>query len=80
MSSLIETGVEPRYTHDCNVCVFLGRCGSDDLYFCNGSSSYATVIARHSSDPADYISGMELIKFVPSLAIAHSLAVQSGLI
>lgn len=82
MSSSVQVASETvvaAHKHDCNECDFLGSWGREDLYFC-GDSAMPTVIARHSSDGGDYVSGMTLIAYIPALAIAHSLAVQAGLI
>ena len=71
--------VTATHKHDCSACDFLGSWGREDLYFC-GDSAMPTVIARHSSESSDYVSGLTQIAYTPSLAIAHSLAVQAGLI
>lgn len=54
----------PKFTHDCDACVFLGRFADDtkqhfqdevihpcDLYICKNS-----IIARYSSEGGDYVS------------------------
>lgn len=46
---------KPRYEHDCTVCIYLGQHGTYDLYFCPNEP---TIIARESSDGADYRSGI----------------------
>jgi hypothetical protein len=46
-----------RYEHDCPKCVFLGRWGATDLYFC-GEHRAPTVISRRSDEPSDYVSGL----------------------
>jgi hypothetical protein len=46
----------PRYEHDCVGCIFLGRYGVNDLYYC---ASEPTLIARQSSEGSDYLSGLE---------------------
>ncbi len=45
----------PRFTHDCDVCKYLGRYEEYDLYFCKREP---TVIGRFSSTGRDYTSGM----------------------
>lgn len=46
---------EPRYSHDCPSCWYLGRDGDFDLYFCPVE---ATIVAREGSDESDYSSGI----------------------
>lgn len=54
---------KPQFEHDCNACKFLGRAEHfpADLYFCP-QGNIPTIIARFSSDPSDYSSGMEFGK------------------
>lgn len=47
-----EPDPEPRYTHDCELCEFLGRYGEHDLYLC--PAPIPALISRASSEPADY--------------------------
>lgn len=57
----MSEAARPRYVHDCKQCTFLGRyLGPDnvDLYHCMQDKSQPTVIARHSSEPSDYESGL----------------------
>lgn len=46
---------QPRYEHDCRSCLFLGQYQKFDLYFCPKDP---TIIARYSSDPSCYHSGI----------------------
>jgi len=78
LSKSITTQV-PAFEHDCDECVFLGRFLDNDLYFCDFGVDY-TVIARHSSEPADYISGELLVPYYEELAMARKKAVDAGLI
>jgi hypothetical protein len=52
----------PKYKHDCENCVFLGRCdvlaSQRDLYFCKQAGTLPTVIARYSDEPSDFTSGL----------------------
>ena len=58
----------PRFEHDCDSCVFLGRYRFEndpnkrfdyDLYVCGqGDKSFPTVIARFSDELPDYMSGL----------------------
>lgn len=64
----IEIEKAPKYRHDCNSCTFLGNVAipkklsysgkSADLYHCKQGGSWPTVIARLSSSPEDYQSGL----------------------
>jgi hypothetical protein len=53
---------EPLYTHDCNKCIYLGQhrdgVAMVDLYVCPSTSHLPTTIARYSSEPEDYASGI----------------------
>lgn len=71
---------EPRFRNDCEVCVFLGRDGEHDLYFCEVSPIMPTVLARFSDEPEDYTSGLALANFVPPLGVALERARAKGLI
>lgn len=68
----------PAYQHHCTSCVFLGRANSEvDLYFC---SNEPTVVARKSSDPGDYGSGIAFVGIDPFLTLAYYRAKKIGLI
>lgn len=58
-ASVPAQAIEPRYTHDCEACVFFGRWGSYDLYRCP-QGGIPTVVARFSSDGPDYMSAREV--------------------
>ena len=49
----------PRYTHDCSACIFLGAYNEYDLYFCYQGGN-KTVIARYGLNGTDYHSGLML--------------------
>jgi hypothetical protein len=69
---------EPRYPHDhCGLCVWLGRCGKHDLYFCP-QHGLPTVIARFGAGPR-YRSGMSMADIDPQLFEARLRAVKRGL-
>ena len=83
----------PRYEHDCKVCVFLGQCGDDDLYFCppGEHNPSGSLVARSSDNGADFASQaaeilQELLEFDSRvlsrrpLTIAYHLAQAKGLI
>lgn len=58
-----------RFLHDCSSCAFLGQFEKYDLYWCTSPSgpTFASLIARYSSDGPDYISHH------PPGAYAHKL-------
>ena len=71
---------DPRYKHDCDKCVFLGRYRAhnekhNDLYFC-GSGILATVIARYGDDGPDCMSGLENLSGNQVLAEAAKRAIR----
>lgn len=72
---------EPLFDHDCDRCIFLGTYnGYADLYWCKQSiGDRPTLIARFSSEEADYISGIPFYKVFPELAKAYVLAEAQGL-
>jgi hypothetical protein len=70
---------KPRYQHDCEHCSFLGPWREFDLYHCAGQRTY-TLIARKSSEPADYASGAECEGTIPAIAVAGERARRAGLI
>lgn len=52
----------PRFTHDCDRCVFLGADEKYDFWFCPSTKSATgqTVIARYGSEGFEYQSGLEI--------------------
>lgn len=77
----------PRYTHDCEKCEYLGTYNDHDLYHCNKMGRLPTVIARRSSEPSDYLSGMSIAARVRSgqtdllpLRVAYLIAEDLGLL
>jgi hypothetical protein len=80
--------MKPQFEHDCEDCKFLGSYDGRDLYFCPGGGP--TIIARRSSDPPDYSSGLcfgktSLKDMTPdrsswALRVAYLLACDQGLI
>lgn len=69
-----------RYQHNCDKCKPLGEHGDADLYFCDQGDLGMTVIARYSSDGADYTSGLCAAPFVPDLGEAKKRAIAVGLL
>lgn len=66
--------MKPLFKHDCKCCTFLGTTEVPenvtqtipieiDMYFCEQNSLAPTVIARLSSEPSDYISGIQVPKY-----------------
>jgi hypothetical protein len=51
---------KPLFRHDCDKCVFLGTLNRKDLYVCPiGDKQIGTLVARASSVPSDYASGLQ---------------------
>jgi hypothetical protein len=75
---------EPIFRHDCERCVFLGTCQYEerdyDLYFCKQGHFFPTIIARGSSDPHDYTSGLALAAVDPVLREAYERSKERGFI
>ena len=67
----------PRYEHDCEGCIFLGRHAAADLYYCPHEP---TVIARRSSEGGDYSSGLSFVGRHPALTEAYNRASARGLL
>jgi hypothetical protein len=67
---------KPRYEHDCNACVYLGKHKEFDLYFCD--TAFPTIIARFSSDGPDYASGMDFRDHISPLGEAFKRACEKG--
>jgi hypothetical protein len=44
----------PRYTHDCDTCLYLGNFEGADLYVCDNEQT--TYIARYANGGPDYVS------------------------
>lgn len=77
---------QPKFTHDCDACTFLGTYDGIDLYFCPGEP---TIIARYGDDGPEYSSGIvfgreRLLRrqngMVNHLRVAWLLAVDAGLL
>jgi hypothetical protein len=72
---------DPVYYHDCEHCVFLGHYNGSDLYY--HDQGEVTVIARYSSEPGDYSSGLMFgvsNTGSPELHKAYEIARSTGLI
>jgi hypothetical protein len=68
----------PKFTHDCDRCIFLGSTNDADLYVCIGDEEH-TFIARLGNDGNDYLaSGYEAR--TPLILQAIYLAKERGLI
>ncbi len=68
-----------RYAHDCDRCKPLGVFGGADLYYCDqGELVMPTLIARNSSEPSDYQSGLAFAATNPALQEAKARAVSLG--
>lgn len=71
--------MKPLYEHDSDCCTFLGIFKNADLYYCKQMNN-PTVIARFSSDPSDYSSGLCFADRSPFLGEAKRLALQQELL
>jgi hypothetical protein len=61
VAEVVPGDAPPRYTHDCDTCIYMGRAWHVDLYFHPGSKGYphdVTAVARFGSDGPDYESGI----------------------
>lgn len=69
---------EPRYTHDCDECYFLGHADADDVYVCmqgeRGASAIPTIIRRFGSKGWEYGSGMNLLPSLPTVMQGYARA------
>ena len=72
--------MKPAFTHDCDCCKFLGTYKKHDLYFCAQGGVLPTLIARHSNDGPDYISGLSFAAVSPLLGEAGKRAIAQGLL
>ncbi len=73
----------PHFTHPpCDSCTFLAHYMLHDLYHCRQTGNIPTVIARSSSEPADYMSGIPIAKEMERghpLRVAYRIAKDEGL-
>lgn len=68
-----------RYKHDCADCKPLGEFGTADLYFHASKEQIAVmVVARYSSKPEDYHSGLVGVDRILDLAEAKKRAIEMG--
>ena len=73
---------DPIYKHDCDVCIFLGSFQlyqGYDLYLCKASK---TIVARWGSKGHQYDSGLAIIPYNITIAVAarRALAYYMGII
>jgi hypothetical protein len=78
----------PRFTHDCDVCIFLGRfktsewCGKEeevDLYVCRPEKNEeTTLVARFGNEGHEYGSGLCFCVSSPHYAEACRRAINCG--
>lgn len=59
--------LDPKFTHDCTACTFLGHVDDHDLYVCQSAATKQfTYIARYSDDGPDYASlSARVLKTLP---------------
>jgi len=74
----------PFFLHNCSRCTFLGTTEYEDrvydLYYCAQGHLFPTVIARGSSNPHDYSSGLALAAIDPVLREAYERSKERGFI
>jgi len=70
---------QPKFIHDCEVCVFLGHHDNHDLYY-HPDMVMDTLIARFGDEVPRYTSGIPLFCRYPPIIKAGNLAVAAGLI
>lgn len=82
----LEDGYDSLFAHHkhppCEKCTFLAHYQNCDLYHCTQMGNLPTVIARLSSEPSDYISGLPVAKEMPVghvLRVAYRIAKDEGL-
>lgn len=73
--------MNPRFTHDCDICTFLGQINGVDLYVCpdDGDSCSGTYLARYGGGLSEYTSGKHLVRTHPFIREAHRLATVQGI-
>lgn len=72
----------PKYQHNCDKCLFLGRYKKKcDLYVCVRDNIADTVIARHGNNGPDYSSGLIFAhrNLIPELVEAMKRAEALGI-
>lgn len=74
--------IKPKFKHDCQDCIFLGRHNDHDLYFCKQGGNRDTVIARFGNHGSNYASGLQFAEVggIPELHVAKNLAKQKNLL
>ncbi len=74
---------QPRFTHDCTGCHFLGHHRAEemdfDLYYCGQGGGLPTVVARFGNDGPEYLSGLNMT-LTPALVEAQKRAKEKGLV
>ena len=55
----------PRFTHDCDHCIFVGQFGTADGYVCIGKTD-TSVVLRYGSDGPEYQAmSVSMFKYLP---------------
>ena len=78
-----QANLLPRYVHDCDQCIYLGRSEMQnfDLYYCSQQNAITTtVIARYGDEGREYKSGLCFVGVDPELTQAYKLAQLRGLV
>jgi len=63
---------QPKFDHECESCLYLGRFLKHDLYACRDqqkTKTISTVLARYGNEDNEYISGLELAFLYGSLEL-----------
>ena len=61
---------QPKFEHECEECLYLGRFLKHDLYACRDPkipNTITTVLARYGNEDWEYISGLEFAMLYGSL-------------
>jgi hypothetical protein len=53
IAKLVARNVNPRFSHDCARCLFVGQLDGEDLYAC-GAGGEASLVRRFGDDGPDY--------------------------
>lgn len=69
----------PKFVHDDDHCTFLGHFEGADLYHCDQGGVLPTLIARHSDQDSDYVSGLCFADRDPQIGEAKRRAEALGL-
>lgn len=69
--------LEPRYTHDCKNCKFIGQLGDLDIYRCP-QMGVPTIVGRYGNQIEQYTSGQTLYLHEIGLKLSLYTASEHG--